>query len=105
VDEPASPTRRNFLTGRFGEPDLASDGVDPGPRYAVVGDGCLARRGVDCQVCRDACPEAAIRFRPRRGGPFLPEVIAAVCTGCGDCGPPCPTAAIRFEPVEESADA
>ena len=63
---------------------------------AQVADNCLAKRGVECRVCGDPCPVAAIRFSPRLGGPPLPEVDAATCTGCGACLAPCPVNAISI---------
>ena len=64
-------------------------------RHAVaISEACLAKSGTACQSCRDACPEQAIRFRPRIGGPFLPEVDEDACTGCGACIGVCPAAAI-----------
>ncbi|MCM2290236.1 MAG: ferredoxin-type protein NapF [Sulfuritalea sp.] len=63
---------------------------------AQVADNCLARRGVECRVCGDPCPVAAIRFSPRLGGPPLAEVDVATCTGCGACVAPCPVAAISI---------
>lgn len=67
---------------------------------------CLALNFVDCQSCRDACPETAIRFRPTRGGPFRPELDEDVCTGCGACLAVCPVGALAVTPrIEESAHA
>jgi len=63
---------------------------------AQVADTCLARRGVECRVCGDPCPVAAIRFSPRLGGPPVAEVDTALCTGCGACVAPCPVAAISL---------
>ena len=65
-------------------------------------DACLARQGVTCMSCRDACPEEAIRFAPRAGGPFLPVLNADLCNGCGACIAPCPSTAITARPKEHS---
>lgn len=62
----------------------------------AIGAACLTFAGVDCQACRDACPAEAIRFRPRRGGPFTPELDAQACTGCGACLSVCPAGAIAI---------
>ena len=67
---------------------------------AAISDRCLAQRGTTCMSCRDACPEDAIRFVPRRGGPFLPDLSPAACTGCGACIAPCPAEAIAMRPKE-----
>jgi ferredoxin-type protein NapF len=74
--------------------------------HAVIGDDCLAMNFVDCQACRDVCPTATIRFRPRIGGPFLPELDADACTGCGACISVCPSSCISTHDRErEVADA
>ena len=75
----------------------------PFQHIIAIGDSCLALRGTVCQSCRDVCPEAAIRFVPRRGGPFLPEVHADACTGCGACISTCPVSAIAIVPFAEAA--
>lgn len=69
-------------------------GAAPWARVAVIGEACLAARGVECRVCGESCPAAAIRFRPRLGGVAFPELDAAACTACGACIGPCPTRAI-----------
>lgn len=63
---------------------------------ARIGDGCLALNYVDCQACRDTCPEIAIRFQPRRGAPFQPVLNQDACTGCGACLAVCPVGSISF---------
>ncbi len=63
---------------------------------AVIGSNCFAGRGIICQSCGDACPEAAIRFRPRLGGPALPELSADRCSGCGACAATCPASAVTM---------
>jgi len=83
-------TRRFFLTGS--EPRKS-------PR-ATIGPACLASRGVHCQCCADACPEQAIGFTPRLGGPPLPRLDADRCTGCGDCIASCPAGAIALAGAE-----
>lgn len=61
---------------------------------AAIGEGCLARRGVVCQSCGEVCEAGAIRFRPRQGGPSLPALDPAACTGCGACVGICPARAV-----------
>lgn len=68
--------------------------------HAAIGNACLAYHGTTCMRCRDACPEDAIRFTPRIGGPFLPQLSSAACTGCGACIAPCPADAIAMRPNE-----
>lgn len=72
-------------------PALAADW----PWRAAIDTGCLARAGVVCQACRDACPASAIRF-PMRIGVAEPVLELAACTGCGACVGACPTSAIRM---------
>ena len=71
---------------------------------AAIEETCFAQRGIHCQTCGDACPQAAIRFRPQLGGPPLPEVSAASCNGCGACLAVCPAEAVALRPLE-GADA
>jgi len=89
--------RRGFLTGtpRSAAGPQALPGA-PEVRIAAISDECLATAGVICMICRDACNEQAIRFRPRIGGAFLPEVIKNACSGCGACIALCPTRAITL---------
>jgi len=70
---------------------------------AVIGPECFAGRGIVCQSCGDACPESAIRFRPRLGGPALPELAADRCSGCGACIAACPAAAISAQARPQEA--
>lgn len=83
----ADPARRAFLRGRRNP--AAEAGVP-----VLIGEACLARRGVECRVCGEACEAGAIRFPPRRGGVAWPVVELQKCTACGDCAGPCPVAAV-----------
>ncbi|MBB4279222.1 ferredoxin-type protein NapF [Rhizobium mongolense] len=82
---------------------------EPAKRFAhvaVVTEGCLAKKDVACQSCGESCPEHAIRFRPRIGGPFLPELREEMCSGCGACLKICPVAAIALRARDmEAVDA
>jgi ferredoxin-type protein NapF len=62
----------------------------------TISDACLAYANVVCQACGDACPERAIRFALRRGGPPPPSVDEDRCTACGACVPTCPVGAISL---------
>lgn len=87
------------------EPVFVLNNVTRFAHVAVVGDACLARNDVACQSCGECCPEQAIRFRPRIGGPFLPELNEAICSGCGACLTICPVGAIELQARDmETAD-
>lgn len=76
-------------------PEPVFDRAVPAFEHVVVfGETCFARRGIVCQSCADTCPETAISFRPRLGGPALPDLAAERCTGCGACLSACPAQAI-----------
>lgn len=80
--------RRQFLFGG----EARAEGA---PRLPHIGAGCLAKLGVHCRTCGDACPEVAIVFPPRLGLPPEPSIEAERCTLCGKCAEVCPTGAIR----------
>lgn len=69
---------------------------------AEISPACLARNGVTCFSCRDACGEAAIRFRPALGGARV-DLDESRCTGCGACVGTCPVSAIRLS-IPEAVD-
>lgn len=69
----------------------------------TIAVSCLPFQRVDCQACRDACPTGAIRFRPARGGPFVPDLVAEACTGCGACISVCPVGAVAIASRETEA--
>lgn len=88
------------------EPVFAPEPIHRFSHAATVTDACLARRDVACQSCGESCPENAIRFRARLGGPFLPDLDEELCTGCGACLQVCPVGAIATKARElELADA
>lgn len=76
--------------------------VVPWLQKAVIGDDCLAKRGVDCRVCGEVCQADAIRFRPSAGGVAQPVFDTGRCTGCGACQAPCPVGAIALTKETES---
>lgn len=92
--------------GACGEacPEVLFDEAPSTFNHAIeIANTCLAKAGISCMTCRDSCPEDAIRFRPRIGGPFLPEIVEDACTGCGACIASCPSQAIAAVPIPEIA--
>ncbi|MBD1388270.1 ferredoxin-type protein NapF [Neiella sp. HB171785] len=61
---------------------------------------CLPFQGVACRSCGEYCADSAIRFQPKIGGQFTPELILEACTGCGACIHPCPTNALQIQPAD-----
>lgn len=78
-------------SGAMGHPRTQA----PWSLKASVGEACLAKAGIVCGTCGDACDSRALRFTPRPGGVAVPMVDAEACTGCGACVAPCPAGAIR----------
>lgn len=76
---------------------------------ATISDACLARQGIMCQSCKDACGDGAIRFAYQSGRVAVPVIDLTGCTGCGACQAPCPAGAVSFQRMEapqgEMADA
>jgi ferredoxin-type protein NapF len=83
--EARGPSRRALFRGQFLSRPVA-----------VIGDTCLVEAGIVCCSCEDACPELAIRFRPRIGLPQQAIVSETACTGCGQCVDLCPESAITL---------
>lgn len=71
----------------------------PWDAVALVGAGCLARKGIVCRSCEDACEPRAIRFAV--GPPAAPQIDLGACTGCGACVAPCPVDAIEIQRSSE----
>lgn len=84
--------RRAFLGGR--RHAAAEHGV-----AVEIGAACLARHGVECRLCGDACDTGALRFRPTRGGIAQPVLDLSRCTRCGECVAPCPVAAVSVAAI------
>ncbi|WP_291719208.1 4Fe-4S dicluster domain-containing protein [Magnetospirillum sp. 64-120] len=84
---------RRALFRRFSP---AQDQAPQGPLVAVLGDGCLAVRGITCASCVDPCEPRALKIRPMLGGRGLPTIDATTCTGCGDCLNVCPVGALAL---------
>ena len=83
--ESPGPSRRDVFRGQ-----LLTKPV------ALIGELCLAEAGIVCRSCGEACPDSAIRFRPRVGLPPQAIVDEAACTGCGQCVGACPGEAITL---------
>jgi ferredoxin-type protein NapF len=81
---------------------LPMEGAPAWSLRARIGEACLARQGVECRICGEACGVAAIRFRPRIGGVALPQLDESACSGCGACLAPCPSQAIAVVPGVET---
>jgi ferredoxin-type protein NapF len=62
----------------------------------IDAETCLVQLDVHCESCRDSCPEGAIAFRPRIGGPPVPQVALTDCSGCGACLGTCPVRALEL---------
>lgn len=68
-------------------------------RPAVKPEACATSAGIDCRVCRDACPEG---LDPRGGNTPWTDARCMKCRACADA---CPTHAIHFPALEKHAAA
>lgn len=90
-------SRRALLTGAVRSTTDKQSFEAEAPAIIEISGACLVHSGVTCMTCRDACPEDAIRFKPRIGKPFLPEIQDDSCTRCQECIAACPVEAISLE--------
>lgn len=56
----------------------------------IDGKRCVRSGGVDCRVCKSACPYNALTY-PTSGPSKLPYLEADLCIGCGMCEHACPS--------------
>lgn len=89
------PTRRQVIFGKFHGSKAPSRVVRP-----AFSESCLARQGVVCRSCGEACEAGAIVFRPTAGGISPPVLRVEPCTGCGDCAKVCPVGALSLAPID-----
>ncbi|MBV7299418.1 ferredoxin-type protein NapF [Enterovibrio paralichthyis] len=71
----------------------------PWQQHVAIGDACLAKKGVECRSCSDACEMGAIKFQLQLGKVAQPVITVSDCTGCGACVSPCPVNAIAIERI------
>jgi len=69
-------------------------GLNPSFRPKIRSERCLTWKGVNCQACRRACPEAIDLREPEAGRSPMN------CTKCRSCAESCPTKAIEF-PIKD----
>jgi len=76
-------------TGAIRRLDLPGKSRMLAGRAEVRADGCLAKEGQPCMVCRDCCPYEAVNVdHPTGFG--LPAIDVDLCRGCGLCALMCP---------------
>jgi len=83
-------SRRQWLAGVWNPSQAVEAQPAPesgGQQVAVIqGRRCLAYRSLFCSTCVERCPvEGAIVVEQG-----IPQIVASVCTGCGDCHAVCP---------------
>ena len=71
----------------------------PAAPSVMLGDQCLAARGISCECCRDACDTGALRFVLQLGGAAKPQLNPDLCTRCGECAQVCPEQALSVLPL------
>jgi len=72
-------------------------GVLPRQLLAGISAGCLAKLGITCVRCIEACEYDAIVARPALGGRTKMQINHQACIGCGMCISTCPVDEISLE--------
>src|SRR3972149_5560579 len=75
----------------FPNPVLGVGRLRQGDPVLFASDACLIvrRPGMDCGVCREACPTGVLS-----GGQWSITLETDGCVGCGLCAAACPTGAL-----------
>ncbi|MCV0428600.1 MAG: ferredoxin-type protein NapF [Roseibium sp.] len=68
--------------------DLAR--TEPWSYKAEIQKGCLQDEGISCQLCRDSCPQTAIRVDVAKRPFGRLRIDPDACNGCGACLVTCP---------------
>jgi ferredoxin-type protein NapF len=70
--------------------------TSPWEHVLFITERCVARSGVECRSCQDACETQAITFRPTAQGISFPQLNRSACNACGGCIAGCPVSALTM---------